>query len=187
VKSRRLWIGGTALAAVIAFGATWVLTAPASENRQAAEETVGPVDTLDITFNLPSLDGPPRLPGAWSWWELRGGECLAATPQSDSSTVTVVSCDTHHLARYSNPTLLSPDRDAPYPGERFLAEQATSHCGKIDAGDVGGGPDLSDLAVSGIYSAGESSWEEGLRVVGCIVFRLSGDAIPLTPPGEEPG
>lgn len=151
-----------------------------------ALEQPAPDPIPQIVFDPPVLDGPPRSPGVWKWVELRGGECLATAPTSESADVTVVSCDGDHRARYFDPFLVSVDVVAPYPGEQTLATLVDDHCRAITAGDVGVGREVDDLVATGLYLPDEMSWQAGHRVVGCVVYRVGGETLPgLKPaPGE---
>lgn len=143
-----------------------------------AFEQPAPDTPPQIVFDPPTLNGPPRSPGVWEWVELRGGECLATPPTSESADVTVVSCDGDHRARYLEPSLVSEDEATPYPGDEALATLADDHCRAITAADVGVGPEVDDLVVTGLYLPDEMSWKAGHRVVGCVVSREGGGDLP---------
>ena len=179
---RAAWVGGTALLAGVAFVATWLLTTAPGDIPEAAEPPQpSPTVTPEVTFSPPALNGPPRLPGVWEWSELRGGECLETPPGQVTSRLTVVSCDTPHGARYLDPMLMSDTPDDSYPGHDAVAAWAANHCEGVTAVELGVGEEVDDLVVSAMYVADERSWQAGTRVVGCVVFRESGETLPDHP------
>jgi hypothetical protein len=152
------------------------------ESPPIAIEQPAPDTPPQVVFDPPILNGPPRSPGVWEWVELRGGECLATPPTSETADLIVVSCDGDYRARYLDPFLVSADEDAPYPGDEALADLANDHCRAITAEDVGVGPEVDDLVVAGLYLPDEMSWRAGHRVVGCVVFRVGGENLPGAQP-----
>ena len=184
MRSLAWWGGGTVVAAVATFLITRLIVGGLDpEPPPIALEQPAPDPTPQIVFDPPVLDGPPRSPGVWEWVELRGGECLAAPPTSESADVTVVSCNGDHPARYLEPFLVSEDKDAPYPGEQALATLAEDRCRAITAEDVEVGREVDDLVVNGLYLPDEMSWQVGHRVVGCLVSREGGRGLPPGGPG----
>ena len=179
VTTRLGWIGGTVLAAVLAFSITWSVTSPAPTDGVAQEtEQAASVDTVEVVFAPPVLTGPPRPPGAWNWVDLRGGECLETTPQDGSVDVVVVDCAMPHGARYLSPTLASSVPSDPFPGADYLSTLATARCQSLSAGDLGVGVEVDDLMSIGLFSADELAWRAGSRVIGCLVSRVGGENLP---------
>lgn len=178
VRSLIWWGGGALATAIAAFFITRLLVHGMEAQPPQAEEVVEVVEvTPEVVFDPPRLTGPPRLSGMWEWVDLRGGECLAQPPTGESAEVTVVSCDGPHEARYLSPVLVSPDEEAPYPGDEELERIAHDNCELVTAQSVGVGPEMTDLVVTGLYLPDERSWQAGLRVVGCVVFREGGGLV----------
>jgi hypothetical protein len=174
------------VAAVATFLITRVIVGGFSEEPPPiAIEQPAPDTPPQVVFDPPTLNGPPRPPGVWEWVELRGGECLGTPPTLESADLTVVPCDGDHRARYLEPFLVSVDEDAPYPGDEALATLADDHCRALTAADVGVGPEVDDLVVTGLYLPDEMSWQAGHRVVGCVVFRAGGENLPGAQPALE--
>jgi hypothetical protein len=177
--TRLAWIGGTVLAAVLAFAITWSVTSPAPTDGVAQEtEQAASVDTVEVVFAPPVLTGPPRPPGVWDWVELRGGECLQATPPDGSVEVVVVDCAMPHGARYLSPTLASSVPSDPFPGADHLTTLATAQCQSVSARDLGIAVEVDDLISVGLFSPDEVAWRAGSRVIGCLVSRVGGENLP---------
>lgn len=180
------WVGGTVLAAVLAFAITWSVMSPAATDGVTQEtEEASSVDTVEVVFAPPVIAGPPRPPGVWEWVELRGGECLQAAPQDGSVDVVVVDCATPHGARYLSPTLASSVPSDPFPGADQLNTLATEKCQSVTAGDVGLGAEVDDAISVGLFSTEELAWRAGSRVIGCLVSRVGGQNLPPVVDGGD--
>lgn len=170
--------------------ATTVVSPDPVEAEPAATTTppVGEAETDEPASSVvspPDIIGEPRDPGTWNWWDLRGGECLGTVPETLSDAVTVVSCETSFPAVYLNPTVLSEDPGEAFPGEDDLLAHSREHCLSMEPAAFGALWDLDDLVVQPLAPLSESLWQEGPRVMGCLVSRENGDLLESDPTLEK--
>lgn len=132
-------------------------------------------DTAVVEF--PELGGAPRAAGVWSWEELRGGECLESFEGPFVEDFEVVACDQPHRAEFHRAALLDDDPAARYPGDQAVRDEARQLCAEWDLDELNDPARYDDLLVVPGYSIGEAQWQRGERLVGCFLYRESGEVL----------
>lgn len=138
------------------------------EDTAAADTPVG---------EFPELGGTPRAAGVWSWEELRGGECLEYFEGPFVEDFDVVACDQPHRAEFHRAALLDDDPAARYPGDQAVRDEARQLCAEWDLDELNDPERYDDLLVVPGYSIGEAQWQRGERLVGCFLYRESGEVL----------
>lgn len=186
MNTRPLWLAVTAAAGLLALPLGYALSLslnPAeptnvlSSNPPASGELTDDSIEPEVIVAPPDSEGDMRSPGVWNWWDLRGGECLAAVPTTLIDPVTVAPCDTPHRARYLRPVVVPGAVSAPFPEVLELEAVARDHCGTLRLEDLGGLQGHDDLVVRPLAPLDSALWERGPRVMGCVISRESGETV----------
>lgn len=167
-----LWMVGTVATIAALIGAFFLGRLVNSEATPPAPETL---DSVEEVLEIVSLAGGARPVGEWSWFELRGGECITGFEAAFAQSFSVVSCDVPHDAELVLARVLSTDPGAAFPGEDSALDSAKEVCDVSEALNRDAAAAYSDLIVEYSYPTTEASWDAGYRGVYCFVTRSSGD------------
>jgi hypothetical protein len=167
-----LWMVGTIATIAALIGAFFLGRLVSSEDTPPAQETL---ESVEEAVDIVSLAGGARPAGEWSWFELRGGECITGFDGAFATSFTVVPCELPHDAELVLATVLSLEPGAIFPGEDSALESAKETCDVSEALDRDAAALYSDLIVEFSYPTTQASWDAGYRGVYCFVTRSSGD------------
>lgn len=186
---RSRWFIVTAVGVLPALAVGFWLSATLTEQATPAESDTTPHSAPDNTGlegtaaedaavgEFPELGGTPRAAGVWSWEELRGGECLESFEGPFVEDFDVVACDQPHRAEFHRAALLDDDPAARYPGDQAVRDEASQLCAEWDLDELSDPARYDDLLVVPGYSIGEAPWQRGERLVGCFLYRESGEVL----------
>ncbi len=163
------------------------LDAPADAAVDASTESPSSEDLTNqppepVVF--PDIDSGPRPPGEWQWSDLQGGECVDGFEGAFDPEFVVVGCDASYDAQFVRATVIDSGKGANYPGDEAIREAAGEHCVDIDPAGLGSLHTYDDLLVAPGYSLGEPAWERGDRLMGCFIYRESGQPFTAAASGQ---
>lgn len=167
-----LWMVGTVATIAALMGAFFLGQLVSSEDTPPVAETP---ESVQEAPEVVSLAGGTRPSGEWSWFELRGGECITGFEGAFAKSFTVVPCELPHDAELVRARVLSAELDAAFPGEDSALDSAKEVCDVSEALNRDVAAAYSDLIVEYSYPTTEAGWEAGYRGVYCFVTRGSGD------------
>lgn len=167
-----LWVLGTVATLGLWAGAfLW----GSSQGLVGEDGTVAPPEPVAPEVTFPILGSPPATPGTQSWWELRGGECIAGFDDAFAQEFQVVGCLSSHNAELLEAQLLSDDPDEPYPGDAAVLAEAREICDLREVINREVASEYSDLRTTYSYPVNQEQWDAGERGVYCFVFSESGE------------
>jgi hypothetical protein len=148
-----------------------------SSQLESTRDTPEAEVTAPPLVDFPAVGSGPRPAGVWAWEELLGGECVRSFDGAFVAEFEVVGCGQPHAAEFHRAQLLDNDPDVDYPGDQFVRDKASDVCEQWDLADLNNPERYDDLVVVPSYSIGQAQWEKGQRVVGCFIYRESGQLL----------
>jgi hypothetical protein len=185
-RSQKVLIGvAAALVVVIALAGLFFVGTRVGESMPAAEPTPTPTATPTPVPTEPAAAPAapvaavgPVAPGAYTWKQLLGTECLDPFVSAWETEYTVVDCATPHGGQLVYRGRFDESALDAYPGVEALQARMNLLCSSPENIDYAAASKFDDIQISASFAGTEDDWKAGNRNYFCFVNRSSGE--PLT-------
>ena len=185
-RGQKVLIGvAAALVVVIALAGLFFVGTRVGESMPAAVKTPAPTasatpapsETALAPVAPPAVLGPVA-PGAYTWKQLLGTECLDPFVSAWETEYTVVDCAAPHGGQMVYRGRFDESALDAYPGIEALQARMNLLCSSPENIDYAAASQFSDIQISSSFAGTEDDWKSGNRNYFCFVSRSSGE--PLT-------